>query len=317
MHVIKLHYRALIRALCVLYQIKQQRLTFIIILPYNISYHRKYVCDHCKATGLHHEMVSIHKHQCPTAKIVCPNENCSATLLRCHLESHRAVCPNEAMDCTYSRVGCRAKPLRRDMQNHELECAVEHARLSLRGFRLEELELTKLRMILADLQVSFAPATFRMTNFREYMSTGQPWNSSPFFTHQGGYKMHLSVNVNRYAEGTNSYTYLSVFAYLMAGQYDSWLQWPFKGALTIQLLNQVCDEHHQAIVVEFKNAPEKACERVMCGFKSSCGFGKAKFIQLEDLDYGTGKETNYLMEDCLYFRVSVKAEKPWLACSSH
>ena len=124
--------------------------------------------------------------------------------------------------------------------------------------------------------------------------------------------MHLSVNVNGYAEDSR---YLSVFAYLMVGQYDSWLQWPFKGSITIQLLNQARDEYHQAVVVEFKNAPEKACERVMCGYKSTCGFGKAKFIRLEDLDYNK-KDTNYLKEDCLYFRVSVKPEKPWLSCSS-
>ena len=217
------------------------------------------------------------------------------------------------MDCTYSRVGCKAKSLRKDMQKHESECAVEHARLALRGYRLAELDNTKLKMVLTEIQTRIAPATFRMTNFKEHRTTGEPWGSFPFFAHQSGYKMHLSVNTNGCNDDSGEY--LSVFVYLMAGQYDSWLQWPFKGSLTIQLLNQVKDEEHRTVVVEFKSAPLKACERVLSGCRNICGYGRAKFILLEDLVYNVDKDTNYLKEDCLYFRVSVRPEKPWLCCS--
>ena len=49
--------------------------------------------------------------------------------------------------------------------------------------------------------------------------------------HWIGYKMCINVNAN--GSGSGAGTYVSVFVYLMRGEYDSRLVWPFRGYITI------------------------------------------------------------------------------------
>ena len=81
-----------------------------------------------------------------------------------------------------------------------------------------------------------------MINFEKHKKVGDNWYSPPFYFHIGGYKMCLRV----YANGTDSdgATHVPVFRYLNRGEYDDQLKWPFRGAITIQLLNQSRDEGH-------------------------------------------------------------------------
>jgi len=53
------------------------------------------------------------------------------------------------------------------------------------------------------------------------------WYSPPFYTHPQGYKMCLSVVANGSGDGKG--THVSVFAYLMRGDFDDHLKWPFQG----------------------------------------------------------------------------------------
>ena len=47
---------------------------------------------------------------------------------------------------------------------------------------------------------------------------------------------------------------MSVFVYLMRGEYDSILKWPFRGAITIQLVNHKNDRDHYQKTVHFNDA---------------------------------------------------------------
>ena len=48
-------------------------------------------------------------------------------------------------------------------------------------------------------------------------------------------------------------THVSVYVYLMKGEYDSRLVWPFRGDITIQLVNHNNDQDHHEWTVPFND----------------------------------------------------------------
>ena len=50
--------------------------------------------------------------------------------------------------------------------------------------------------------------------------------------------------------GDGKGTHVSVYAYLMRGEFDDHLKWPFQGHVTVAMLNQLEDNHH-ATKIEF------------------------------------------------------------------
>ena len=78
-----------------------------------------------------------------------------------------------------------------------------------------------------------SPCTFIMRNFDQYVAFSDEWRSRPFYTHPQGYKICLVVTPNQVGSDA-----LSVSIFLMWGEYDSSLKWPFQDTITIQLLDQ-------------------------------------------------------------------------------
>ena len=60
-------------------------------------------------------------------------------------------------------------------------------------------------------------------------------HSQHFYTHPRGYKMCLSVDA--YGIYISEGTHLAVFVYVMRGEFDDQLKWPFRGGVTIKLVN--------------------------------------------------------------------------------
>ena len=61
--------------------------------------------------------------------------------------------------------------------------------------------------------------------------------SAPFHTHVGGYKMCLGI-MDRKAVKELISVYIYIILYMKKGEFDSHLVWPFKGNITVQLINQ-------------------------------------------------------------------------------
>ena len=59
--------------------------------------------------------------------------------------------------------------------------------------------------------------------------------------------MCIRVDANGWSSGNG--THISVFAYLMKGDNDDSLTWPFTGSITFELLNQLEDNNHEAITI--------------------------------------------------------------------
>ena len=72
--------------------------------------------------------------------------------------------------------------------------------------------------------------------------SGESFHSPGFYISPVGYKMCIKVDCNGY--GISKGTHVSVYAYLMRGENDDHLPWPFTGTVTVELLNQLEDDSH-------------------------------------------------------------------------
>ena len=115
--------------------------------------------------------------------------------------------------------------------------------------------------------------------------------------------MVLRVFANGNGDGKD--THVSVFAGILKGEYDTELKWPFVGKVRVTLLNQLQDMNHHTKVIPFD-----AIDSHRVG--NNRGF--ATFIHHSALANDLVKNTQYLKEDELYFKVSVEVSdrKPWL-----
>ena len=95
-----------------------------------------------------------------------------------------------------------------------------------------------------ELMLRLPPYEFTFTNYARRCENPELWFCRPFYSHPCGYK--ICIRVAPQGLGNGEGTHVSIHTYLMKGEYDDQLRWPFKGDVTIQLLNQLGPEcHHE------------------------------------------------------------------------
>ena len=80
-------------------------------------------------------------------------------------------------------------------------------------------------------------ATFRMTDYVRYKSSGEVWYSPAFYV-KGGYKFCLALHLN--GTGVGKGTHVTLCLHQMKGEHDRALTWPFllEGVLELNFLRQ-------------------------------------------------------------------------------
>ena len=197
------------------------------------------------------------------------------------------------MPCKYAEIGCEEEPLRKDLQQHEMDDALLHLHLAIKTVS----ELQKKMKLIGD-NVASCPCVFKMPQYHQHKSSKQEWYSPPFYTRPGGYKICLVVDANGYDDGAG--THVSVYAYLMKRKNDDNLPWPFTGKVTVTLLNQLADKNHHTCKTSFPQDNE-ASRRVMDSEMATTGYGEQLFIPHNKLD--NDDEAQYLKDNCLYFQI--------------
>ena len=292
---------------------------------------REYICPHCKEGGEYQEMITTHLEECDYVEVLCPNEGCGEYVLRCLLSDHCFIsCDFQKVRCKYQDIGCEEVFLRKDQEKHEndmqhhfqvtteavhkLVSTVEHLKDIIMAKTNEISELNAKISELAD-GVSKRKLVFKVTGFAKHKSQKESIVSPPIYSGQGGYKMCFKVYANGNESGKISY--VSVYAYLVRGENDDHLPWPFTGKAVIELLNQLEDRNHWTKTVQFiKN--HDSSQRVVDSDNDTAvsGYGHPKYITHSSLGYSPARNSQYLKDDCLYFRFDIKcvsAPKPWLA----
>ena len=147
--------------------------------------------------------------------------------------------------------------------------------------------------------------TFKMSDYSLRKAENQTYYSEPFYTSCDGYRICIRVDPN--GNDDCEATHVSVFVKLLKGSNDQKLQWPFLGTVTVELLNQLADDdHHSRMIFNLGN-------KVRVG----SALGRPDFIPHSNLVHDLARNTQFLVDDTLYFRVTVKVKghMPCLECT--
>ena len=180
-----------------------------------------------------------------------------------------------------------------------LECKTEQQQLVIEQYN------SQMHSMIATLNrvvgpTFFPPPETEMDNFEQLKTADDAWYSPPFYSHIGGYKMCLVVDANGKESGAG--THVSVWIHLIRGEHDHHLQWPFRGEITIQLLNQSRDEGHWEKIVHFDDTADHDVGRKVAWWKiTTSGMGYGQFIAHTKLHTG---DKEYLKNNRLKFRIS-------------
>ena len=175
-------------------------------------------------------------------------------------------------------------------KSHELE-----EKMKEKDTQIESLK-SKIQEITPHVHVHSPPyyCTFSFSNYQQVKARSSVIHSPPMYTHPGGYKFRLYPNGDCPGIGTH----VSVYVYSLKGDHDSDLKFPVKFTIILQLLNQHRDQDHYTTDIQ-------------CVIKTRDKIGGVMyigsdftFIPCADLEWNRGKQTQYLKDDCLRFRIT-------------
>ena len=136
------------------------------------------------------------------------------------------------------------------------------------------------------------PVCFTMNNFNKLKTDNKTWTSPDLYTHEGGYKIYFRVNPNGFFNDGN----VSVLLYSKPSKFDNQLKWPVKATITLQLLNQHRDQDHITMTTKECQWSKPTTLTTITGWYNT--FPHA------DLEWNDRKQTQYLKNDCLVFRLT-------------
>ncbi len=261
---------------------------------------RPFECPHCAEKGTYSSITAEHDKVCDKKMVACPNirSGCPSSVERGKTKQHVSVCELTEVACAYESLGCGVRMMRKDVEKHKKEAREKHLDLALKTVSSREEQHKTLS--------EGEALVFKLPGYASMKEKNVRFNSTPFYTHSSGYKVCIVVNANGF--GTGIGTHVSVSIQLLQGHDDDKLPWPFKGSVTYQLLNQLADDRHHHIVNIFTEIDDMQVGRCR---------GRAQFLPHSSLCHDPATNTQYLMDDTLYFRVSVKVDnhKQWLSCT--
>ena len=148
---------------------------------------------------------------------------------------------------------------------------------------------------------SVPPFYFTLPNYTHCKKNALKWFSPSFYTHPYGYKLCICVDAGGSSVGEG--THVSVLVYILQGEYDEFLRWPFRGTVTIQLLNELRDfNHFESSVVFDGDTPLVNSGQVLVSDRST-GWGNHLFIEFSKLGYDNAMDCEFLKYDRLRFAV--------------
>ena len=261
---------------------------------------RDHTCDNCGEKGTYAHITKVHDNTCEKKVITCPNEDCTEIFQRQSIPHHLNMCGYSEIPCKYQNLGCDVKIMRKDMPAHE-----EDDKLHLR-MALDEITTMKQQRE-EDTLRNGASLTFELTEFAKKKDDSYEFKSSTFYSSPKGYHMRIEVYTNGCKIGKG--THVSAFVTILEGKYDNIIKWPLVGKVTCEILNQLEDKNHYKQIIQM----DKEDNTVV-----GSSWGYAKTCPHSELAHDLVKNTQYLKDDTLYFRVSVDIpdHKPWLECTA-
>ena len=124
-------------------------------------------------------------------------------------------------------------------------------------------------------------------------------HSPAFYTSLYGYKLCLRINLNGVDSGVGRY--IALFVHMMRGDYDSILEWPFTGRITLTILDQSeGTELHQDISESLNAEPNLLASQRPTTLRNYKGYGYVEFAPIEHI-----RDPQYIKNDTMLVRVQI------------
>ena len=287
---------------------------------------RPYSCEHCNEyDSTFEDVTDIHYAFCSKYPVTCPNECRHYPFERQEIEDHlKDDCPLMKVSCPLHYAGCEVELPRKDMPEHmkdtvthltllanvtlslvkenqelkEKQRATEEKQRVTEEKQKKEVDVFKEEMQQLGLSLRGFPIDFKVN----YASKEEVVCLPSFYTHSHGYRMCLEVYPKGNGDGKG--THVSVFTYLMKGPFDDYLKWPFRGEITIQIVNQDGDHDHVEWTAPYNDdTPDDSAGRVTGNKERAGGWGYPQFLAHTDLGYNAARKTQYLKDSIIIVRV--------------
>ena len=228
----------------------------------------------------------------------CSNDKCDWVGIVGTLEEHETKCEFVTVLCKYRGLGCKEKLTRSDKTAHEEDDKL-HLHMAIET--ITQLKEERAKTLLKDGE----SITFRVGNIDEKMKNKDDLCTQPFYTSSEGYHVVIKFEFGDDEEGR---TGISVYLWVLSGDNDKKLSWPFIGDVTFTLLNQLENANHNKALLSL-TTEDQLLANISLGFRNCFSCSK--------LGYNPVKKTQYLKNDTLYFRMSFELpdHKPWLQCN--
>ena len=275
---------------------------------------RPYSCGYCRVhESTFEDVTQNHYFECPKYPVVCPNVCRRNPFERQEIEGHlEDDCPLAKVSCPLHYAGCEVELPRKDMPEH-MKDTVTHltllanVTLSLmkenqvlkeivgkKNQQIDEMahefrqKMAEMAQEVQELKTSMQQLTFHKVglpiSFRVEQDVEERVCLPPFNTHSHGYT--FCVNVYPQGNGDGKGTHVSIYTYLMKGQFDDHLKWPFRGEITIQIVNQEGDHDHVERTVHYNDdTPDGSAGRVTGNKNRAGGRGYPQFLAHAHLGY--------------------------------
>jgi TNF receptor-associated factor 4 len=139
------------------------------------------------------------------------------------------------------------------------------------------------------------PYYFTLCNFHHYQQSDFHWECDPFYSFSKGYKFYISIHP--YGTRKCRGTHLSIYACLLRGEYDDQLEWPFQGAVFVELYNHATRAWDSKPEVEFEPTDDVKFTGRPSDARSNPGLGYPNWVPLGEVNM------NYCHNDMVRFRV--------------
>ena len=280
---------------------------------------RPYACAYCNEyESTFKEVTDIHYAECPKYPVTCPNECRHDPFERQEIEDHlEDDCPLTKVSCPLHYAGCEVELPRKDMPEHmkgtvthltllanvTLSLTKENQELKEKQRATEEKQKKEVAALKEEMQklrltVGGLPIDFKVN----YASEEEVVCLPSFYTHSHGYRMCIRVYPKGSGDGEG--THVSVFTCLMKGPFDDHLKWPFRGEITIQIVNQDGDHDHVEKTIHYNDkTADSIAGRVTDNTERASGWGFHEFLAHTALGYYGTRKAQYLEDDIIIVRV--------------
>ncbi len=202
------------------------------------------------------ELGQVDRHLNPTAN----SRGCGFVMVECKYRcggmfERQMIDSHETDDCAKRPIEVQVAFLARRLETLAIENRDIKTKFEAEITALKAENTSLKQQIEARSPLKLPPFYYTVLNYEQCKKGNLVLMSPPFYSHPKGYKMCLHIYPNGLPSGAR--THMALLVYIMRGEFDDTLQWPFTGRVTIDMCNNKSQQWTQVKVVDFKESPTK------------------------------------------------------------